>query len=267
MPIKFAGVDTGRSDVITFPPEELGEIVLALNLRQDLGDLTELKQSLAQHGQLQPGVVRKDAQGKPVLIAGYRRLAAIMEINQDFAAWNIKGPMSYLAIFSRATEDEAVLLNLRENLDRRELSPVDLAFAARSLERIGWDHSKIADAMRFKSSSRVDQLLGLLELPAGVRKLVHERVATEALAQQLRGMTEPQIATFAERVATGEKPAVIIREVKDQKRSTGAKVSRTLSELRAGLKDLPGSVPFDLLQWIDGDPTVGTLAQVLGIKG
>jgi hypothetical protein len=163
MAIKFNGVDAGRSDVVAFPPHELDNIILALNLRQDLGDLTDLKKSIAEHGQLQP------------------------------------------------------------------------------------------DAMRVHPS-RISQLLGLLELPAKVRTLVHHGTATEALARQLRGLDEEKIATFTERLETGAKP---------DRRAGGESRARTLSELRQELKRLGSSRATDLLQWIAGDPTVGTLDEVL----
>jgi ParB family chromosome partitioning protein len=262
MPINFQGVKTGRSDISTFPPEELDSIILALNLRQDLGDLSELKKSIAEHGQLQPAVVRKDAQGKPVLVAGYRRLEAIREINQDPSAWGLKGPMHFLAIFSRVTEEEAILVNLRENLDRRDLSPIDRAFAARALERLGWEPAKIANAMRC-DTSRVSQLLGLLELPQPVITLVHEGTATEALAQQLRGLKSDVISTVAERISAGEKPSEVLKEVKESKRATGKKVARTLSELKAALRDHGSTSAADLLAWIEGDPTV-KLEEIFG---
>lgn len=263
MPTKFTGVDVGRADVLRFEPDALASIIEALNMRHGLGDLTELKKSLAEHGQLQPGIVRKDAQGNPVLVAGYRRLQAIREINEAPAEWNLRGPMAFLARMSSITEDEALVVNLRENLDRRELSPIDMAFAVQALERLGWDRPKIAEAMRMKSPSRISQLLALLELPSRVIDLVHTGRAPEALARQLRGLEAQQIDAYAERIDAGEKPAKVLRDVKGSHRQKGERVARTLAEFRKELSEIDTALAVDLKAWLDGDPTVGSLTTIL----
>lgn len=263
MPTKFAGVDAGRADVLKFAPEDLGSIVRAMNMRHSLGDLTDLKKSLAEHGQLQPGIVRKDAQGLPVLVAGYRRLCAIEEINADPAEWGLIGPMSFLARMSALKEDEALVVNLRENLDRRELSPIDQAFAVRALERLGWDRPRIAEAMRMKSTSRIGQLLELLSLPRHVIDLVHTGRAPESLARSLRGLDAMQIERYAAKIDAGEKPAAVLREVKGAHRERGKRTARSLPDLRRELKEVGTGLATDLLGWIDGDPTVGSLEMIL----
>jgi ParB/RepB/Spo0J family partition protein len=260
MPTKFDGV--GRADVLKFPPEALGTIVGALNLRHSLGDLTELKKSLAEHGQLQPAIVRRDAQGQPVLVAGFRRLEAVRQINEEPSAWGLQGPMAFLARLSALKEDEALVVNLRENLDRRELSPIDMAFAVRALDRLGWDRPRIAEAMRM-SVSRLGQLLDLLELPGHVIDLVHTGRAPEALARQLRGLDVQQIEAYASRIDGGEKPSKVLREVKGAHREKGERRARTLSELLNELAEIGTPIALDLSQWIKGDPTVGSLADIL----
>jgi ParB/RepB/Spo0J family partition protein len=260
VPSKFEGVEVGRADILKFPPEELGSIVLSLNLREDLGDLTEFKKGLAAQGQLQPGLVRRDAQGRPVLVAGYRRLTSIREINDDPGAWGLAGPMPFLAKLVTVNEDEALVINLRENLDRKELSPIDLAYAARRLALLEWDRQKIADAMRLLPS-RVGQILSLLELPSRLRKLIHRGKVPESLARNLRGLPEHDVDELVQLVEEGQRPGDVLRRAKDEQRARGRKTARSLADLRSALQNLHGEAAFNLLQWIDGDPTV-SLAEV-----
>jgi ParB/RepB/Spo0J family partition protein len=264
MSTKFDGIEVGRADILKFPPEELDKIVLSLNLREDLGDLADFKRGLAQDSQLQPGLVRRDTQGRPVLVAGYRRLTAIREINQDPSVWGLQGPMSFLAKMVSANADEALILNLRENLDRKELSPIDLAFAARELRKLEWDNAKIAGAMRV-SPSRVSQLMALLELPSRLRKLVHQGRAPESLARNLRGLSEDEVGALVDLIEQGRKPAEVLKISKDKHRSKGEKQARTRAELMVALDGCDDTRAFNLKCWLEGDPTVD-LSEVFKLK-
>jgi ParB/RepB/Spo0J family partition protein len=249
-------------DAWSYGPEELHRIREVLNLRHGLRNIEELAGQIAKDGQLQLGLVRINAQGEPVLIAGHRRAAAIRLINEDPSRFGLAGPLGFNVRVKKATDEEAIELNLSENLDRDDLSPVDKAFAARQLEEIlGWDRKRIAARLRV-GESRISGLLTIFEHSQRIINLIHEGRIKEAQAKHFKGLPEEQINAFADRIEAGEKPAKVVAETKEAHRSAGSKKARTLAEARTALKEAKSDRAFNLLCWLDGDPTV-SLDEVL----
>lgn len=245
-----------RADVQRFAPEALDTIRLATNLRHDLGDVEELARRIAADGQLQPGIVRRDSEGFPVLVAGYRRLAAIKLINATAGHFGAPDALPFLAVFRSLNEDGALVLNLRENLDRKDLSPVDLAHAAAHLEALGWERKRIADAMRC-TAAHVGSLLSLLELPGSIVTMAHRGEVPVSAALAMRKLPRPKVESLAERLATGEvTPQIVIREAKAEKRAAGKRLGRTLAEVKEFLGSLSTAPAADFLSWIDGETTI-----------
>lgn len=93
----------------TLPP---GKIKVSDRQRSDLGDLTELKRSISEHGILHPIIVQK--RGKSVhLIAGHRRLQSALDLQLS------EVPIRY---FNELTPIEAKIIELDENIQRKNLS-------------------------------------------------------------------------------------------------------------------------------------------------
>lgn len=254
-----------RADVQRFAPEAIDSIVLGPNLRLEIDDayIEELAHSIAKYDQLEPGIVRRDSEGRPVLVAGFCRLEAVKRINADPAAYGADKPKPYLAVFRRMNEDEALEVNLEENLKRRDLSPMDLARAAVQLERIGWERARIASAMHC-TAAHVGSLLSLVELPGNVTLMVHRRRLPVSAALALRKLPRERVDALAERLESGEVTAqVVIREAKAEKRAAGKKLGRTLGEVKAFLEDLATGPATDLLAWIDGELPDDAVASLL----
>lgn len=252
MPTKLTGGD--RRDTFSFP--DLSAVVLGQNLRQDLGTEEEMEafaRDIAENGQIQDGVVRRDAQGRAVLVSGFRRFAAIQRINRKPSRYGLAGPMPFRAKFTPLTEEEALVVNLRENLERKQLSPIDLAFAARNLERLGWERSRVAGALSC-SPSRVLQYLGLLDLPPETREMVHRGTMPEATARAMTGLPPEEIHEATQAVKGGEKPARVKEKVQAKKRAAGTRQARALPELRTALRKLTADQAVLLLAWLDGEP-------------
>ena len=91
------------------------EIVVENRIRKtfDPKEMKKLEASIAKHGQLQPGVCMRGADGQPVLCAGERRLRACQAIGSRF-----------LYILKDEIEDETTLreVELEENLNRSDLT-------------------------------------------------------------------------------------------------------------------------------------------------
>ncbi len=260
---------TGAShiDAWSFGPDELHRIKEVLNLRHGLRNIEEFAAELARDGQLQLAVIRVNSQDEPVIIAGHRRLAAIRLINEDPSRFGLAGPMSFNVRIKKATDEEAIALNLAENLERDDLSQVDKAFAARQLEEVlGWDRKRIAARLRV-SESRISGLLGIFDLPARIVDLIHEDRLKEAQAKHFKGLPEEQVEAFADRLEAGEKASKIVAEIKAAHRSAGSKKPRTLAEARSALKAAQTTGTdrvraSRLLRWLDGESL--DLEEVLG---
>jgi ParB family chromosome partitioning protein len=99
------------------------EVTVRRRVRQDMGDLTKLMESLRAHGLINPILVN----AKRELIAGHRRLEAAKRLG-----WQ------YIEATVCETESEAELLEkeLDENIHRRNLSAVELAEGYSRLEKL-----------------------------------------------------------------------------------------------------------------------------------
>jgi ParB/RepB/Spo0J family partition protein len=272
--MKLADFEVARASTYHVDPADLDKIVLPKNwsrweAKSDEAEdqaIEELARDIAQRGQIQDGVLRKNAQGKAELVAGKRRLLAIRRINRSPAEYGSREPVPFRVKFERLTDDEAIATNFAENRLRKELSPVDLASLARELERLKWTHERIGKLMGF-GDSRVAQLLSLWELPRSVLDMVHSGTMPEALARSLRGMTEAKIEKAVAKIQAGDSAAEVKREVVAERRESGKKVGRTISEFRAELKPLAEAgvtLAVQLSEWLSGEPGAGTLAEILG---
>jgi ParB/RepB/Spo0J family partition protein len=129
--------------------------------------LSELADSIRERGVLQPLRVRRlaePAEGGELyeLVAGERR----------WHAARIAGLTSVPVVLSTAqTEAEVRLEQLVENLQRADLSPLEVARGYQDMARLGMTQTQIA-AQVGKSQPVIASYLGLLDLPADVQQLV-----------------------------------------------------------------------------------------------
>lgn len=257
MPVKADGAT--RADILKWAPEALEKIVLGknpsrANLTADLR-VEELALSIAEKGQLEPGIVRRESGGAGVLIAGFRRLAAVKLINQAPERYGLKGPMPFLASLVTCTDEEALELNLIENLQRVGLDPVDRAYSARDLGKLGWTHERISGVMDC-SGSAVGALLSLLELPARTLRAVAAGKMTEAAARGLRGLPEEEVLALTEEIEGGAKPAAVLKRVREARRAKGATIALSLAEAKRALEAQGSDQAVQLLSWLQGTDTL-----------
>lgn len=162
--------------------------------RMDEAELTDLANSMQASGLLQPVVVRA-RDGGFELIAGERRWRAAQRL----------GWARIPAVVKEADDRTLLTLALIENLQRDNLSPIDEAAGYQRLgEEFELGHSEIARAVG-KDRSTVANLLRLLQLPADVQSMVHEKRLSAGHARALLGLTDAarQSALAAEAVAQG----------------------------------------------------------------
>jgi ParB family chromosome partitioning protein len=143
--------------------------------------LEELRDSIRQHGVLQPVVVRLHGD-RYQLIAGERR----------WRAARLAGLEAVPVVIREAVSDADMLeLALVENLQRRDLDPIERARGFQALmSGLGITQEAVAVKVGLKRTT-VTNHLRLLELPQRVQEAVARGLVTMGHARALLAMTEP----------------------------------------------------------------------------
>ena len=146
----------------------------------DEAALSELADSIALHGVIQPLLVRPISDGGYQLIAGERR----------WRASRLAGLTEVPVVIREMTDSEAMELALIENLQREDLNPIEEAEGYKLLmdtysltqeqaaERVGKSRPAVANAMR------------LLSLPKEVLDLIKEGRISSGLGRTLLGLND-----------------------------------------------------------------------------
>lgn len=141
------------------------------------GELDELKQSIEEHGIIQPLVVTHSEKGYE-LIAGERRLRAARELK-----------LREVPIVVREANDQTKLeLALIENIQREDLNAVELANAYKQLsEEFNLNQEQLAKKLG-KSRPVITNTLRILQLPAVIQEALINGEITEGHAKILVGL-------------------------------------------------------------------------------
>ncbi|MFH0829194.1 MAG: ParB/RepB/Spo0J family partition protein [Candidatus Kerfeldbacteria bacterium] len=138
--------------------------------------LEELIDSIREHGILQPLIVVRKGD-RYQLIAGERRLRSAAII----------GLPTVPAIVRDATTQEQLELAIVENVQRKDLNPMERAFAYRKLiDDFGLTQDQVAKRVG-KSRVTVANTIRLLELPEDVQRAVAEEKLSEGHAKVIAG--------------------------------------------------------------------------------
>ena len=148
----------------------------------DADDLEELAQSIREHGILQPVLVSEQPDGTYQLITGERR----------WRSAQLAGLSTLPAIIKEVTSQASLEMALVENIQRRDLNPLEEAVAFRQLiDEHGLTQDQLAQRLG-KSRVSVTNTLRLLHLPAAVQDALAEGSITEGHARAiLVAGTEP----------------------------------------------------------------------------
>src|SRR6202165_191658 len=141
----------------------------------DEQDLEELAQSIREHGVLQPVLVSQQPDGSFQLITGERRWRAVQ----------LAGMPTVPAMVKEATPQASLEMALVENIQRRDLNPLEEAHAFRQLiEEHGLTQERLAQRIG-KSRVAVTNTLRLLHLPDAVRQALANGVVSEGHARAI----------------------------------------------------------------------------------
>ena len=151
-------------------------------LSHDALALSELSDSIRQHGVLQPLVVTQTDRGYQ-LIAGERR----------WQAARMAGLAQVPVVIKEVTPQQALELALVENIQRSDLNALEEAEAYRQLvDEFGLSQAEVADRVG-RSRVAVANTLRLLSLSADMKKSLIEGKITAGHARALLGLPEEEV--------------------------------------------------------------------------
>jgi ParB family chromosome partitioning protein len=156
--------------------------------------LGELRDSIKEHGVVQPVVVRPaEEEGRYILVLGERRLRAS----------KMAGKETIPALVRRVSPQQAAEMTVLENIVREDLNPIEQAEAFRVLSlEFKLTQAQIADRIGL-SRETVSNYMRLLRLPQKVMDyMLADRLSFSDAREILRLENDDYIETVAEEVVT-----------------------------------------------------------------
>jgi ParB family transcriptional regulator, chromosome partitioning protein len=152
--------------------------------------IEELKNSIIEHGILQPIIVRKSIKGYEI-VAGERRFRAAKEAKFE------KVPV----VVREFTEQQMMELAVLENLQREDLTPIEEAIAYQTLmEKLNVTQEVLAKRLG-KSRPHIANHIRLLTLPAPIQEMISNETITMGHGRALLGLKKKeQIPALADKV-------------------------------------------------------------------
>ncbi|MCD6228432.1 MAG: ParB/RepB/Spo0J family partition protein [Candidatus Omnitrophica bacterium] len=182
----------------------------------DPQELEDLKTSIREKGIIQPIIVRKVGE-KFEIVAGGRRFQAAKSL----------GIKELPAIIREVSDKESLVLALVENLQRKNLNPIEEALAFKRLnEEFALTYEEIA---RFigKDKTSISNTIRLLKLPQEIQEAVKKNIITFTQARAILGLEkeEEQKALFYKIIKEG----FSVREIEEKvRRSLPKKKKRVI---------------------------------------
>lgn len=174
------------------PMSEMAEVAIAdiepnpLQPRTEFDEdaLTELSQSIAQLGVIQPITLKRRGDGKYTIISGERRWRASQ-----------RAGLETLPAYIREVDDENLhAMALVENIQRQDLNAIEIALGMqRLIDECGLTQEAMAEKVG-KKRSTVSNYMRLLSLPSEVQLALKEGIISMGHAKAIAGLNaEDQI--------------------------------------------------------------------------
>lgn len=187
--------------------------------------LSELADSIRQHGLLQPLLVRPGGKGFEI-IAGERRWRAAMRAGLD----------TIPVIVKEINDQEAAEISLIENLQREDLTVVEEALAYRGLiQKHGYTQEELAKRLG-KSRAHIANTMRMLGLPEEVLEMLGSKALTAGHARAILALPdrEQQVMAAREIAAAG----MSVRETEDKVRGEKARKNQEQQPRPVEIEDL-----------------------------
>lgn len=174
--------------------------------KMDLKELEELTFSIKEKGIIQPLLVRKVG-SKFEVVAGHRRFRAAKSL----------GLKELPAIVRELSDRETFIFALTENLQRKDLNPIEESQAFKKLSNeFGLSYDEIA-RMIGKDKTSISNSVRLLKLPQEIQEALGKNFLTRTQARTILGLRtqEEQKALFYKILKEG----LSVREIEEKVRS------------------------------------------------
>ncbi len=183
----------------------------------DEAALADLAASIAQHGVLQPLLVRPLPGGGYQLVAGERR----------WRASRMAGLTEVPVVVREMSDQDASELALIENLQRQDLNPMEEAWGYRTLmEQYGMTQEEVAHAVN-KSRPAVANALRLLNLPDELAEMVRDGRLSAGHARTLLAFDSPEAQKEAAQATVQNELSVRALEKMAKAAKSGRSAERT----------------------------------------
>lgn len=203
-------------------------------------NLIQLADSIREHGIIQPLIITKDEKSNGFfLIAGERR----------FRAAQLAGLKTVPVVIKESSPQEMLELALIENIQRKDLNPLEEATAFKQLqEQFNLTQDQIAKKVGL-SRVAVTNKIRLLNLPSEVREAVLNEKLSEGHARALLGLTDDSSLIAACNVVLRKGMSVretelMVRKINFGKESTRRSVRNLTDEMIEYSKKLSQRVGY-----------------------
>lgn len=189
--------------------------------RSVLGNLDELKQSIADKGVLEPILVRPREDGRFTIISGERRFRAALEA----------GLAEIPCIEMQVDDAELLEIALIENLQRKDLSPFEESDGYHALQvKHGYTHDQIARAVG-KSRVTVTEALAFVRLPEEIKDECRRAdIVSKSFLLALTRLDSPELMRSA--IAAHQSGEGISRDVLREAKKGGADSKKKLHSFK-----------------------------------
>jgi ParB family chromosome partitioning protein len=210
--------------------------------------IEELSLSLKEHGLVQPIVVRKITDTNFQIIAGERRWRAAKLANLQKIPVIVREKK-----FGQIEQDLAALV---ENIQREDLSPIELAISYERMIRMhGYTQEKLSDKLGVSRVS-VANTMRLLKLPDSVKEMVNRKSLSEGHSRALLSLaTEEEIVTMANEII---EKGLTVRDVENRVKMKAVSMAR--------MPEMVGSHTGSLQKLNEFSALEDELRQLLGTK-
>ncbi len=216
----------------TFKYIPITQLIPGKNQPRDiLGDLQELAESIREKGIIEPLIVRKKGD-KYEIISGERRYRAALMAG-----------LSLLPCIEMDVDDrEAMEIALIENIQRKDLTPFEIAEGYRALITLyGYTHQELAKRIG-KARTTVTEMLEIANMPPRIKALCMELgiTASSMILLIARQESEEAMEELARKIAaenlSREEARKLARKMKPRSRSIKFKDEETGLEVKIRVK-------------------------------
>jgi ParB/RepB/Spo0J family partition protein len=216
-----AGGDRESSALLQIETSKI--FVSGANVRRNPGDVDELMLSIGEKGILEPLLVRP-VDGRYELIVGSRRFEAAKRL----------GFKKVPAVSKTMTEEEALIISLVENIQRRDIEPeeeYDALFKLRRLNPVLYASTEELARVIGKSRHYVEDRIAAVQTVRNLRKSGHKISVKQAPTQKERkeGILPIKHATYLHKA----EEAPMVQRIPEERRA------KKLSALAETIAELP----------------------------